>query len=778
MANNDLNQLRQDYLALKREMETSTLNIAMPDVSSFGDDIDKIRENVEKYRDALESSKNHYSDISGILNNILVYSTKGLSATNQAKKSISDITSLNEKLLKHNQGIEVLNLKQLAHTKDRVQSELAGLATKLQNLRIAEEEILNGREAFQLQGRELTAYINNVTQQNLLNELKDQELSILSHINEEYAEGRKLLDDINKGLALGNVSINAFEGVLNKIGLGSISSTLGFDQAKLEMQELAEEIAATKKDKGESVGIGDSISVLSKGLSSLKFNAGLIAGGFLFLDLMMGVDKRVGDTAKNMNITYEEALRLDSQLTSISVNTNDIFVTTKGLSETINNINTSMGTSALISEEHLKTYTKLRVQAGLTNNEIKFMSDLSFANKGNLEQNTDEFLKQSELISKTLGVSLNSKDILKETRDISAATTLSYSKNPKLIAEAVTTAKALGMEMSKIDGMMNSMLDFEQSITSELEAELLIGRNINLENARWASLNNDIATFAKEINSQIGSSAEYSAMNRIQQESIAKAVGMNREELAKTLFVQEQLAGISGQDAAAKKKAFESRVNEVGLEKAQAEIAKGGMENLLNQASVQDKMTQSLESFKEIMVQIAQLVLPIVSPFADLVGYLSKSKTSMVAIQALLGGMLGRSIGIAMAQMIGASAMAGPIGLAAGVVGAFALPAIINSKTQQVNDGIAPSSKGPFTITDNYGATAVTANGDHLVVSPNVSTSNQQNPTTTTTQQTIQTTDMRETNRLLAAVLNKQGDVRIDSTQMGTAIGMNTYSIQ
>ena len=39
---------------------------------------------------------------------------------------------------------------------------------------------------------------------------------------------------------------------------------------------------------------------------------------------------------------------------------------------------------------------------------------------------------------------------------------------------------------------------------------------------------------------------------------------------------------------------------------------------------------------------------------------------------------------------------------------------------QNVNDGIAPSSKGPFTITDSYGATAVTAKGDSLAVSPNI----------------------------------------------------------
>jgi hypothetical protein len=41
-------------------------------------------------------------------------------------------------------------------------------------------------------------------------------------------------------------------------------------------------------------------------------------------------------------------------------------------------------------------------------------------------------------------------------------------------------------------------------------------------------------------------------------------------------------------------------------------------------------------------------------------------------------------------------------------------------KPQDVQDGTAPASKGPFTVTDRFGATAVTATGDGLAVSPNI----------------------------------------------------------
>ena len=121
--------------------------------------------------------------------------------------------------------------------------------------------------------------------------------------------------------------------------------------------------------------------------------------------------------------------------------------------------------------------------------------------------------------------------------------------NPVELAKAVQTAKQFGMELSNVDGIAGSLLNFEQSISNELEAELLLGKNINLEKARQAALNNDLATVAEEVAKQAGSAAEFTAMNRLQQEALAKAVGMSREDLAKSLQSREILAKLGGKDA-------------------------------------------------------------------------------------------------------------------------------------------------------------------------------------------------------------------------------------
>ena len=419
--------------------------------------------------------------------------------------------------------------------------------------------------------------------------------------------------------------------------------------------------------------------------------SGILAGNFKevvtasrLLEIGMGLvikafkelDKSTGDLAKNLNISYSEAVDLQKELFVGAANSNSIFVTTKGMSESLGFINQQLGTSVMLNTENLALFTELREAAGLTNEELMGIQSLSLANGRSLEDNADTILNQVASLNQQTGIYLNEKEILKGIKDVSAATTLSLGKNPGLIAEAVATAKALGMELSKVDAIAGSLLDFESSISSELEAELLLGKNINLEKARQYALNNDLAGVAREISEQAGTSAEFGAMNRIQQEAIAKAVGMGRDDLAKTLFIQEQLEGASELEGKRRQEILDRRIEEVGLAQAQRELENGGLDNLKNQASVQDRLTASLEKMQEVFVGIATIIAPFVDMFASIVGYISESKFLLTAMSAVMGGLVANQLRLMVASLItatakifGASVGAGPAFLPIAIAG-------------------------------------------------------------------------------------------------------------
>jgi hypothetical protein len=448
-----------------------------------------------------------------------------------------------------------------------------------------------------------------------------------------------------------------------------------------------------------------------------------VAMGNALLKAFTELDKSTGDLAKNLNISYSEANALQKELFVAAANSNSVFVTTKGMSESLGAINQQLGTSVMLNKENLAIFTQLRESAGLTNEELIGINSLSLANGESLEDNANTILNQVSSLNRQTGIYLNEKEILKGIKDVSASTTLSLAKNPGLIAEAVATAKALGMELSKVDAIAGSLLDFESSISSELEAELLLGRNINLEKARQAALNNDLATVAKEISEQAGSSAEFGAMNRIQQEAIAKAMGMGRDDLAKTLFVQEQLVGASEGESKRRQEILDKRIEEVGLAQAQRELENGGLENLKNQSSVQDRLAASIEKMKEAFVGIAIIVTPLVSAFASMVEFIAQSKVGLIAMAAVLGGLVGIQLTLMTASLIKAVAIisaAGAINPLAAIAGLGLLAAgVATAKAITVDDAIIPPGYGD-TIVKRGKDTIALNNNDTLVAGTNL----------------------------------------------------------
>ena len=370
------------------------------------------------------------------------------------------------------------------------------------------------------------------------------------------------------------------------------------------------------------------VSPLLKGLKALGPAFKKAFGPLAILAEIVKMDAVIGDMAKGLNMNYQEATQLKSEMTSIANESESNFVTSKKLSQTLIEINKSLGTGVQLSDEMLVQFTEMREMAGFTNEELMGIAKISMSTGKEMNDITGEFMAQAKLSSVQNGVLLNEKELLKSVKDISAATTLSLGQNPVELAKAVATAKSLGMELSAVENIASGMLDFESSIAAELQAELLTGKEINLEKARQAALDNDLATLAEEVAKNTGSAAEFGKMNRIQQDAIAKSVGMSREDLAKTLYVQEQLKGATGEQAEEQAALLNKRIEEVGLAQAQKEMAQDGVEGLRQQASMADRMTAAMDKLNEVFISLIEPLMPILDIFIsifDFVGLIVKA---------------------------------------------------------------------------------------------------------------------------------------------------------
>ena len=616
-------------------------------------------------------------------------------------------------------------------------------------------------------------------------------------------ENKKLLDQqVAAAEELDSLGSNRLFGSLAEIAgaiPGADKLTKGFDKAAEASKKIGADLLQKKLEDGKdaSFKLGEALTVGFKGAAAganeLLKAFGPIAIIGKLVQGMFKADKSAGELAKNLNISTSEGGKLSGELIKVAQDSDKIGVTYNGVKHSLVAINQELGTSAKVSKSTLETFSQLETVAGLTQEEMKGIRALTFSTGKEADKLTAELMTQAKVTGLQNGVLLNEKEILKDISNVSAATTLSLGKNPKLLGEAVATAKALGIEFGKLENIADSLLDFETSIEKELEAELLLGKNLNLEKARQAALNNDLATLASEIADQAGSAAEFSKMNRIEQQALADAVGMSREDLAQTLFTQEQLKGLSKDQAEIEKAKLDDAIEKFGLNAAMKAQEEGTLQTLFDQASEQEKMKMASEEINIAFMKMGKSLLPVfetitnittiiaeniklVGTLIGLYGVVNTVLTAQKIIQAqgnkerIKELLLGKSKLAQLAAQAVAFALANPFRALAGVAAAATVGAIAYNALGKADDFVQEPMGGNGygrTLLSPKGSLAIN-DGDTIIAGTNL----EQGGNNTTAK-----VDMTETNTLLRQILSKQGTVSLDAEKMGTAISMNTYEI-
>lgn len=103
------------------------------------------------------------------------------------------------------------------------------------------------------------------------------------------------------------------------------------------------------------------------------------------------------------------------------------------------------------------------------------------------------------------------------------------------IARAAIEAKKLGLNLSVVEKVQESLLDLESSLQAQMEAQVLIGRDLNFDRARQLALTGDVVGLMQEVVRQAGGEAEFARLNFIERKKFAQAFGLTGAELAKTI---------------------------------------------------------------------------------------------------------------------------------------------------------------------------------------------------------------------------------------------------
>jgi len=264
-----------------------------------------------------------------------------------------------------------------------------------------------------------------------------------------------------------------------------------------------------------------------------------------------------------------------------------------------------------------------------------------------------DFAKSADQLAIAAGVA--PAQIMKDIAENGELFAIHSKDGGRNLLEAAVQARRLGTDMGTITGISDGLLDFQSSLTAELEASVLIGRQLNLQDARKLALAKDYSGMTKVILGQLGSVEEFNSMNVIQQRALAAAIGIGVEDLSKF---------IANADDAGKS---------LGTIKPFGDLV--GEDALSSLANLQNSLAEIGAVLIQTFAPILEVVMGI---FSGIANFISENVVAMGALKGALVVLLPILTAVASILVFKSIAAAWTAAMEfAGLTGGFGLPAAI-----------------------------------------------------------------------------------------------------
>jgi hypothetical protein len=554
-----------------------------------------------------------------------------LNVSKEVRKQYDVLENISDKLVNNAEDALELSQKQLDKEKSKVNSVVKQLSNaygilqtrikegkKLEELTVQEKALLAaGQEGFEVEKATVALIERKINYQKNLNAsigLTGTLLKSATKITEKL--GLSGLDDVFK---------KAKDAAVDK------AKALGVSDEKA--------LGLSGKIKTMSAGLGVLASGIGKKLTDplvlLTAQIGLIKK---FFDLYGGVNKRIVDQGKQLNISKEQSQALYESAYQYAAEQRNAFVTEARILEGRHKLNEALGTSIAFTNKEAITAEKLSHYYGISEEQNAHLAVLGREIGQTNNDILNTVIKTTVSQKAQFGGTISQQKVLQKVSSVSGDILTKFKGNVSELAKAVLQADRLGLTLEQVDKIGESLLNFEQSIEAELKAELLTGKAINLEKARSAALSGDTAKLTTAIAEEVGNIHKFEKMNVLQRQAYAEAFGMSASEMGDMLRKRE-FENKLGADAT------KSAAEQLRLAKERGITVEESVRKDLEAKSLAELQKYTFEKISSILSKIAS------GPMATIYKYIEKGLKGVEGIfgafSKMTGGGLGNALGAA-----------------------------------------------------------------------------------------------------------------------------------
>ena len=666
-----------------KDIQSDQLNIAFSATESLKTLYNIRTKNSEAERETLKVARNinsallsqgqSYSKISDIQREISKNQNTITKATKLQNSMEAGMTAQRVGRVKAVGAIQddILNYQQ-----DIVKLERSKLGASKEDRKIAESDILISKEA-----------IKNLDAQ------FDKKLKLLSAQEQELLFSKLGSKELEKNNKLREEALDKVKPASQFLQiLGAIP---GFSNIATEAQ--SDLLAATEKSISEG---GKGLNVAEQLQKSLTAGLEAVTSGVtLAIAAIALLIKNFGALSEASTAIVRQTGRLPENLSVFNtslVTTVDLLRTQAALTEQL-----GVNVQLAFTKETLVTASEITKAIGLSADASGNLARLSTITGTNLENSLDA-------LTQSVPKAFSQQKILEETANVSSDIAVSLGSSVNEIGAAVIKANQLGLSLQQVNDIAGSLLDIESSIAAEFEAEVITGKQLNLERARFFALTNDLEGLTGEIANNQEVISSFANATRIEQEAIAGALGMSREQMADMVLKSDLINTLTD-----KQRANAAGVTLEGLKQLDAQQALADSFAKLAQAS-----KPFIDYFTVFLNQITKFAGFIAAAAAGLATY--RAINAAIIAQEKIKLFLAKKQTFQEVAKSAIKMIGNPIALAGGLIAGGLAFAAAKKYATQAGDAIIPAGRGPIISTQEGGLIQGTANDD-VVMAPGIS---------------------------------------------------------
>ena len=282
-------------------------------------------------------------------------------------------------------------------------------------------------------------------------------------------------------------------------------------------------------------GAGDIADAAGKGkLAMMALGAAALATVAYFVSIVKGAI----ELRKELGVSVIEASKLTKQSQILSFQFALLGVSGDEIKNAQIAIREELGGTVDGSREFLSNLINTSAQIGMSAEDLIVMRENMRAIGGLSQDQADALIMSTRELATQKNV-IPSKVFADVTED--AEFFAKYAKDGgKNLLQTAVAARQLGSNLAMVAKVADSLMDFESSVNAEMEASVLLGRDLNLDAARRAALVGDTAKLQEEILKNVGTQAEFESLLPIEREKLAQAMGLSTSEVLTQIKAAER----------------------------------------------------------------------------------------------------------------------------------------------------------------------------------------------------------------------------------------------